>query len=449
VRYRVILKQFIGIGVLFAAASAQPLASPQEAETSSNRLPVRLPGVHLYDVTLYESYYSSLLSSGSSTGYDLTTGGGATLGWARTRHRSNFFLNYTATYIRDFSRPEFNSLNHGLSFGFSRKLRGNWSFRGGTVTEVMNTTQFLFQPNLFSQVTERADTADELAAALLRNSNFDNAYLAALLTGAPVLESPARQLFFGDRVLNAAFQSSLAYKRPRLSVVFSTCGTHIQNLAGSSGQTAQSAYVVPTSNSVRGGVSLSYSLSPRTEVGFYASSQRTLSRFEDVYISTAAATFGRRMSERWFFEVHGGTGFFQPIRSTSQLPTGPQYVAGGGLGFKTQSHSFLLSVDRNIDDVYGFGATSNLNTTAAWSWGRRGRGWKILGSGSRQQIHTAGFQDIDAWLLSTGFSRRTSSRTSLNVTYAYMCPGAATGLMQNKETHAVRMAFLWTPSAPY
>jgi hypothetical protein len=437
-RWRRSLKLVIGAMVIAAAASAQ-----LQEGTSLGGTPARLEGFHLYNVTVYESYYSSLMTLGLPAGYDLAAGGSATLNWTRTRPTSSLFLSYTPTYIRDTTHPELSSLNHSFSLSIDHNVHSTWNPTFGVSMGVMNIDQFLFEPNLFTQVTQVATTADELAAALLSNTTFDNAYLAALLTGAPVLESPARNVFFGSRMLNTAVQAALTHRHRRLSISFLGGGTRLQSLSGPGGQ---AQYLVPSATSGHVGVNLLYSLSPRTEMGVNASSQRTLSRFEDSYTSTVTATFGRRMSQRWFVQMHGGTGFFNPVRSIAPLPGGPQYLVGGGLGFKTQSHSFLLSVDRNISDVYGYGSSSNLSTTGAWNWGRRNRRWSILASGSYQQIRGADFPEINAWLVNAGFSQRLSRATSLNITYAYMRAGNYPGLLGNGDIHAVRIALAWTPS---
>src|SRR5262249_38911550 len=157
-----------------------------------------------------------------------------------------------------------------------------------------------------------------------------------------------------------------------------------------------------------------------TTIGFSAGSQRTVSRFEDAYTSLATATLGRRMSPHWFFEFHGGIGLFTYRRTLSQLPTGPQYIPGATLGFKTPSHSFLRATDRTISDPYGTGATSSVSTTAGWTWGHRNRGWKIFASGGQSYIRGNNFPDVTAWLINTGFSQSLSTKTAVSVSYAYL-----------------------------
>jgi hypothetical protein len=436
--YRWIIKKTFVMAVL--AAAAVP-ARPQDTGTGSASALTSHQGIRLNSVSAFGSYSTSSALAGNQSGYDLTTGASMSVSsnWAGPRY--SFFLNYSASYAKDFSYSELNSLNHDFSLAFSRKVSPTWSVSGGIGAQVLNTAQFIFQPNVSSQIANVAATADELAATSFTNSSYNNASLASLLIGAPGLDSPARQLLFGDRTLSTAFQVSATHTGPRLSVAFSGGGSRIQTLANSA------SALVPASNSGRVGVNVSYSLTPRTQVGVSLSSQRSVSRLEDAYISTASANIARKMSERWFAELHAGTGAFRPVRSSFQLPTGPQYTVGSGLGFKTPSHTFLLSVDRNISDTYGYGASSNVSTTAAWNWGRRNRGWKILASGGSQQLHTSRSPDLNAWLITAGVSQALPGRVLMSVTYAYM--QSETGLARNSGNpaiQAIRVSFGWAPS---
>ena len=437
--YRWTIKQTLVMA--FLAAAAVP-AQSQDTDTGSAPAQASRQGIRLNGVSAFGSYSTSSALAGNQSGYNLTTGASMSVSSSWTRPRYSFYLNYSASYARDFSYSELNSLNHDFSLAFSRKVSPTWSVSGGAGAQVLNTTQFIFQPSVSSQIANVAATADELAATSFSNSNYNNTSLAPLLIGAPILDSPAIRSLFGDRSLSTAVQIAATHTGPRLSVAFSGSGSRIQSLARSGAPSA----LVPASNLGGAGMNLSYSLTPRTQIGVSLSSQRTVSRLEDTYITTASANVARKMSERWFADFRAGTGAFRPVRSSFQLPTGPQYTVGAGLGFKTLSHTVLLSVGRNISDTYGYGASSTVSTTAAWNWGRRGSGWKILASGGSQQIHTARSPDLNAWLITAGVSETLPGRVFMSVTYAYM--QSETGLARisgNPAIHAIRVAFGWAP----
>ena len=131
------------------------------------------------------------------------------------------------------------------------------------------------------------------------------------------------------------------------------------------------------------------------------------------------------------------------------MPSGPQYLAGGSLSFKTGSHAFLLAADRTIADPYGLGASSLFTTSAGWNWGRRGRGWRINASGGLQQIHQqtgAGSQNVSGWQGNVGFTQNLAKGMSLNLAYAYAQNSVPfVGLPVRQATHGVRVGLGWTP----
>jgi len=441
VRYLIVI-----IAFAVRTVSGQPEASSQET-TASSSSQGPLDGIRITNASFYGTYYSSLAMVGGPSGYDVSAGGSATLRWSRMRSRSSISWNYTAAYTRDITYSAINALNHDFSLTYGYKIHPNWSLVGGVTAEVVNTYQFVFEPNSLSQALQVAGTPDELAATVLSNTSYDNTRLTALLTGVPSVNSPASRLFFGDRTLNAAFRTGVAYRKARLSILFEGEGTRIQHLSeGSTGQPATTSYLLGDSNTGQVGMNLSYSLSPRTQIGASVASQRTFSQFEDVYTTTTTATFGRRMSERWFMEMHGGLGFFRPVRSSFQLPTGPQYIMGGNAGFKTSGHALLVSVDRSIANSYGYGGSSNLSTTAAWNWGRRNGGWRIQASESWQQIQIADLPDVNAWLTTVGFTEPLAGRKAITFTYTYMrTTNAYTSMLNNQAIQGLRIAFVWAP----
>ena len=402
-------------------------------------------GLRLQNVSAYVSYYSSSTLAGVQPGLlgsDLTAGGSVTLGWTEVRSRSTFLLNYTAAYSPDITYSQFDALNHNATLSFSRTLSSSWTLTASSATQVMNTSQFVFQPGTASQVGQLAATPDELAAAAFSNATYNNPRLASILTAAPLLDAPTRQVFFGDRLLNTSFLIGAAYKKQRLTVGVSAAGTHTQSLSTSSTTTS----LVPSANSGLVGLNLAYSLSPRTEVGASVSTLRTVSGLNDTYTSTVAATLAHRMSQRWFVQSHAGTGFQNATRSVYPVSSGLQYIIGGGLGFKTYSHAFLANADRNISDAYGYGAGTNLSATGSWIWARPGRSWSIQASGGAQRLHTAGLSPFTGLLISVGFTEHLSGNTVASVSYAYLQNQTGVLGLSNQPIHSIRVAFGWAPS---
>ena len=144
------------------------------------------------------------------------------------------------------------------------------------------------------------------------------------------------------------------------------------------------------------GVGVSYSLSPRTQIGAEVSRSRSISRIMDMYSTAATVSVGRIMSRRWFAQFRAGAGIVTPVRRFAQIYQGPQFVGGGALGFKTNRHTIMASYDRVRSDPYGLGAESTSSVSAAWSWRSRGD-WSASAGGGHLQTSGSRFGQTDSW----------------------------------------------------
>ena len=294
-------------------------------------------------------------------------------------------LTYTPSYTGRLRFAAWNALNHSASFNAARRF-GKWRFNVSAAADLSNLSEFLFSPTVFASVAAVPVSFNDLAAAVLTGT-FSNAQLASLLTGAPLVESPARNLFFGERMFTSAVQTSLSYApSPRLAITFSGSANRTQHLSDNQAGVAQSSYLIPKTTSAGAGLALSYSRSARTQLGISVISNRVASSIQDVYTTTTTASLGRTMGRRWFLQVSGGIGVMNPVRSTYVLPTRPQPVANASLGYRTLSHTFLGSYSRAVSDSYGLGASSTSSTSGSWRWARPGRSWWIESSAGWQQL---------------------------------------------------------------
>src|ERR1035438_8472083 len=103
-----------------------------------------------------------------------------------------------------------------------------------------------------------------------------------MLTGSPVMDSPARSLLLGNRVRSYSSSLSVRYAySPRLSFHFGGItggGEQIAQKDQNGG--AQPTYVLPASVGINGGVGMSYSYSPRTQVSFDVGVNRMFNRYQ-------------------------------------------------------------------------------------------------------------------------------------------------------------------------
>ena len=355
-------------------------------------------GLQVYTVSAYAVYYSAgfpdTISFQPGTGTfqsDLGLGASTRIGWQRMGEKSMFSFLYTPSYTGRVRYADWNFLNHSLALTGSRKIAHRWTLGfslGGNLSSLAET---FFSPTVFSNLASTPASFTDLAAAVLAGK-FTSPQLAAALTGAPLIEAPGRNIFYGERMFTAGAQTSLSYSySPRLTVRLEANGSRNQYVSDTRNTgTTQTAYLIPRTTSAGASTSVSYSLSPRTQIGVGAGSTRIVSALQDSYVTSSTASLGRTMGNHWFLQLHGGISVLTPVKPLLQqtflLPSGPQPTGGGSLGFRTFSHTLLGSYDHVASDAYGYGATSTDSIGASWSWRRPGRSWWVECGLSEQKI---------------------------------------------------------------
>ena len=419
------------------------------AQDSAEQVLLPRPGLHVESLSGYAVYYSSGLPEGSvqPTGVqlpsDLGLGGSAQLEWTHVGEKSQVLFMYTPSYTGRLRFSAWNALNHSLSFNASRHF-GRWKLGFSAAADLSNLSEFLFSPTVFAGVAAVPGTFSDLAAAVLTGT-FTNAQFASLLTGAPIVQSPARNLFFGERMFTSAAQTSLSYTpAPRLSVKLTASGSRSQHLSDNQGGVQQNSYLIPMTTSAGADLSVSYSRSPRTQLGGSVSSTRVISTIQDVYSTTAKGSLGRTMGRRWFLQLSGGVGMMTPVRNRLVLSTSPQPVVDASLGFRTLSHTFLGSYDRTVSDSYGLGAASTSSAGGSWRWARPGRSWWIESTVGWQQLAgSAAYGNSSGWRIEGGFGRSMGDRVALLTQYVFLHFSQQLASIPPLSQSAVRVSMVW------
>ena len=70
-----------------------------------------------------------------------------------------------------------------------------------------------------------------------------------------------------------------------------------------------------------GGMGLSYSLSPRTQVGLNVEENRMTNQYQNANTTNATVSAGRKMGMRWFLSLRGGGSVIQTTQSIYNVPT--------------------------------------------------------------------------------------------------------------------------------
>jgi hypothetical protein len=427
----------------------------QSAADQASFRDMSLGGIHLYQVSVFSGYSTSAYPVGLASspvgvgqlGGDTTFGGSASLGWQYHRQRWNFSMMYSGTYGGMVRYSDANAFSQSLSLSASRMLSPKWTLTFSGAGSDNTTAEFLYQPSTIGVVSQVPATMDDLAAAF-SVGQFSSSQTASTLTGAPLLESPARSLLLGDRVLSYSGQMGLSYTHSsRLRFHLASFTASGQNRLGS-GSVPEQNYVVPRTMGVNAGMGMDYMLSPRTQVGLDVSGSRIDNSYQGAYVTTASASIGRKMGIHWFLAAHAGGSINQVISQTYGTPKTKNVIGGGSLGFRTYQHTLVGSYDRTSADTYGLAVGSTTTLSAAWNWRRPGSRWSVFTSFGQQQVRNTGYVSLSGWQASGGITESLNSHMRMTAQYVYLSnSGDYLGVASNLAIHSVRVSFGWAPQA--
>ena len=439
----------IATGMTAGIVPAQSLVDQVDFRSAS------VGGFRLNGVSIYSGYSTSALPLGlaqtapagtQELGGSTIYGASASFGWQPHGRGTNFSVLYSISYGGTVRYPDLNGLSHSLSMSASRQLTRKWSFSLTGAAQDSTMAEFMYQPSALSVLSQLPASFDDLAAAF-SIGQFSNTQMASMLTGASMLESPTRGLLLGNRVLSYSASAGLNYAHSsRLSFHFASFSAGGQNRRGGQNGIPQEKYVLPRSLGMNAGMGLSYSLSPRTQVGFNVEEGRVVNGYQNAYSTNSTVSVGRKMGMHWFLRVRGGGSITQMTQNTYGTPASRQVIGGSSIGFQTYTQTLVASYDRTSADAYGFAVGTNTTATGSWSWRRPGSRWSIFASGGQHQIRDAGFASISGWEASGGISGSLDAHTTLSAQYVYFnSQGSYVGNLNNMAVHSVRLSLGWNP----
>jgi hypothetical protein len=439
-------------------------AGPVLAQDSAAPAPEPKSGLQIRSISAYGDYYSNGLASptapfqpGFQNGLaDLGIGGGVVFDWTKYTERTSFSLSYTPSYTARVRYSSLNSLYHAMSLNLSRTLAPRWRFVSSVVCDFSNLQQYLFSPTSLSKVASASATYNDLAAALLTSNFANNSQLGVIVSSLPSVESPLRFLVYGERVLTASAQASLSYSiSPRLSLSFTASGGRQQRVSEPQGVNGANSYLIPTSTSAGADISISYSLSPVTQVGGSVTTTRIFSGLQNFYATQSVATWERALGHRWLIQTYGGVGTINIVgpppgnivgRSLYDFPKTPHAVLGGRLAYKTTEHTFLASYKQPANGSYAFGASTTLSADGAWKWARPGSPWWTETSFDWQLIYGYnGAANTSGWRITAGLNRRLAPHIVFLTQYAFVSYAGIQTADRRFSQNAVRIEVTWMP----
>jgi hypothetical protein len=443
--------------LVWAGATGALWAQNGNATATAAPAPQPGGGLQIGSVSAYAVYYSSFLPDGGvgagsmNLPSDMAAGASIVIDWTKFSERSSFSLTYSPSYTGYVRNSSLDALNHALSLTASRKIAPQWNFGFSVAGNLSSVQESLFTPSALSNVASASSTFSDLAAGILSSNFANNPQLGAILTSSPLAQSPLTNLLYGQRMFTTSARVSLAYSySPRLSVTVSGGAARSQQVSENQAAGGNAA-VIPNTTSGNAGITISYSLSPVMQVGGTVTTGRTSSLLYDDYTTTSLATFGRTLGGRWVVQVHGGIGVVNTVGQTSLVAPAkpaPTPAIGGGLTYKTLSHTFLGSFDRSVSDTYGLGASTSSTASAAWHWRQRGSSWGLDSSFGWQWLQGSTLANTSAWNTTVGLTRAIGSHFVLLTQYSHLT--ASAGLLAaayHYSQDAVRVSIGWTPRA--
>ena len=409
-------------------------------------------GFGFYGVAAYAGYTSTPVPFNavfpvvnSDLGANYLAGGSASMGYMDMGARTVARVAYTISYDASLRYSSWNSLNHYLSFGVSHEVTPRLTYHLSGKAAVMRWDQFLFEPTVLSEVASAPSTFDELVSAIM-SGKYTNSQLASILTGAPILDSPAATLLYGTRFFTSSLRTGLAYDlSPRLHFHADVGGSRAQHLATNSPQ-ADGAFLVPDTTTASASTGVEYSVNPLTTIGFTAQASRTFSRFEDAYISSGTVNANRVFGRHWLVNGRAGAGTYVPVRQTFAYKPGPRYVAGGGITYKASTQTVMLQFAHTIEDTSGIGAESANNASGVWTLHRPGQRWALFSQARYSQLRGSTLSNINAWLAGAGIERMLNRHTNVTLGYIYgRNSGLVQGVLENQPFQAAHLVISWTP----
>lgn len=390
---------------------------PAAAQTEDPQVMQPHSGLQLDSVSAFAAYYSDGLTANlvplqsSLLAPDVGMGAAATLTWVHATERSDLSLTYTADYSGRLRYSAWDALNHRLSMNAAHQLTPLWDFRLAAGVGVATTDQLVLLGGQFS-------------------------------AAAPV---SASLLLYGDRVFNSSAIASLVYKlSSRTSLTWHVGGARLQSLANNLPGTQPGLVSwLRQSTTASAGFDVSHSISPRTQVGVTFGTNRLISGYLDAWSQSASVSLSRAFSQRWFAAVRGGAGFIRPVQPVANLDTGPQYLAGGTIGYRTPALTLQASFDRTVGDPYGLGSAATISALASWNWARPGSPWSFRTSGGEQQLEHGVFATVRTRQIAFSAGRSLTRYFQLTAEYGYMRYSG--GTFGTISPNAVRIAMVWRP----
>jgi hypothetical protein len=445
--------------------SMATLATPVRAQSFLRYFesaPESAQGFRIDEVSLESSYYSAVTPFGAPSqigpgtpvfGADVGNTVAATISYHVRRPTSILEIDYTPSYDRYVRNSQLNRMNHELTITTSHPfhLTPRLTLDFDVNASITNARQYLFNFGNLNRTAASATSADELAGSVVGTPVAGGGASQAAAT-APTLDSAAQQLFFGNRILIAGVNSKISYAwSPRLNIGIDLGGSRYQHLGGGEDIVASqpgAGFLLNQTTTGIAGITASYSLSPRVEIGGDVTTSRNFSRQQQGFATTSTFRISRRMGQYWFSQVHAGVAIINVNGNVTQNSKEPQYLVGADVGFKTRANTFLVSPQRTITNMFGV-VYNTTDVQATWIWQSQRRTWQLSSGGGYQSFDELPRSKVSAWRGTIALGRKLGSQLVGQLQYSQMrYSGGFDAGVYRVAQRGVMLALSWVPSAP-
>lgn len=454
------------MAVLAAPAWAQFGAIREYLPSGNHPRGVTIGGVTGYVSRLWtDNFFSPSLAGRSALHGQTDTfyGGATTIGWNAISGKSTFGIRYSPAYNGSVRYSSFNRMNHNFTFVANRPLQVSgrrWSADASGSASINTFETYFFRPTQLGQVASTPATFDDLAAAVLSRSHSNDA-LGSALAVASTADTPLTPVFFGSRFLNLHAQAGVSYAySSRLRMRIGIDGNRTQALndeirgdpavVAAEGETGSRGEFRRQNTMMQVNYTVNYSLTPRTEVGGLLAVNKNFVGGGGYYGTTAMATITRTLTRQLFGQARAGAAqAYAGARIPFTMPSKPNWIAGGALGFKTYRHTLLLNVDRTLNFTYGL-ANENLQVAGAWGWTNMRQSWWMSASATREWYETQSGNNLKAWRANVGIGKFLLRQLTIELQYARAEFRGATSVIPRYDTGfgMARVALGWVPFRP-
>jgi len=404
-------------------------------------------GVHIYGVSTYFAYSAfDFPPAGAANFQRKNYGASGTVGWQRFHGRTSISTHYSGSYSGDIGTSGLNHLNHSLVFDLSRELGRKWTVNLSASGQDSFLAQSIFEPSTLGALSQTPSTTDDLAAAM-SVGRFSNTQNGLALNGSPSGYAPTLAALLGSHMLIYGLQASVSYEySSRLSFQFGSFAAGGQHRVSDQTAGVSDNNAIPRSLGSTASASLTYSLSPRTDVGVSVSETYMRTRFQKAYLTSANGSLARKMGKSWFLRAFGGESLTSNAQQTSGAPPMRQTIYGASIGVKQRAHTLVASYNRSGYDVSTASIGENTILSGAWNWSHPRRSWALHASYSRHETKNTGFSTLVGWQGSAGISQRLKTNLTLLVNCSYLRSRwiylSNTSLV---NVDGIRVSLGWTP----